>query len=521
MVTVSIVTATAPSNAIAGAPRSAASGDFSRALAGAGAGAGAPDTASAPAAPTAPQAADNDDERQDLAADGKDLPDKDNDDDQPADDADAIAPDLTWLTGPTIMPAPPSLPLAAQTAAPALATPADNGFAAIAASSITPAMQAMSAQAEAPAEPSAAVADQSTPPATTPAPAPPAADANSPSDRIRALSAALCEADAAPEPDSQTGKAKTPAQPGSTAAPAVEQSNAKAAPVPPVIAATMLPIAPRRGSPAHGGAPTAIAAVSTPLADMQADPAIAAQPVSLAVSLADPLPDTQPDNATASPTPAAPKANDNRTPMLASTTAPDTAPAIGVIQSAARAFASSIAATIAAPAAAGRRNGRDPGDELTGSITAAPALAGMDAIARAADATPTVDTRHGKWVEDIISHIEVLRDGADAQDTRIRLLPDALGKIDVSLHRDGDAVNVRFTADRQETRQLLADAQPRLNEIAASRGIRIGQSTIDSGQGNARQHQPENPHQPTANRRQANGPADEPRDPVLHDGWIA
>ncbi len=48
-----------------------------------------------------------------------------------------------------------------------------------------------------------------------------------------------------------------------------------------------------------------------------------------------------------------------------------------------------------------------------------------------------------------------------------------------------------FTAEQPQTRQLIADAQPRLNELAESRGIRIAQSTIDAGtEGQAQSRQP-------------------------------
>ena len=81
----------------------------------------------------------------------------------------------------------------------------------------------------------------------------------------------------------------------------------------------------------------------------------------------------------------------------------------------------------------------------------------------------------------MIDQIEALRDAADATDTRIRLIPDALGPVDMSVRRDGDAVQVHFTATEAATRQLIADAQPRLAELADARGIRIERATVDGG----------------------------------------
>ncbi|MCU6455069.1 flagellar hook-length control protein FliK [Sphingomonas sp. A2-49] len=81
----------------------------------------------------------------------------------------------------------------------------------------------------------------------------------------------------------------------------------------------------------------------------------------------------------------------------------------------------------------------------------------------------------------MIDHIEALRDAANANDTRIRLVPDALGTIDIAVRTVGDALHVRFTAEDATTRTLIEDAQPRLAAIAGERGLRIGQSIVEAG----------------------------------------
>ncbi len=96
--------------------------------------------------------------------------------------------------------------------------------------------------------------------------------------------------------------------------------------------------------------------------------------------------------------------------------------------------------------------------------------------------------RHG-WPQAMIERIEALRDAADAADTSIRIIPDKLGTIDVSVRRDGDVTHVHFNAEQAQTRTILADAQPRLAELADSRGLKLGQSSIDGGSG---QQQPQN-----------------------------
>lgn len=92
-----------------------------------------------------------------------------------------------------------------------------------------------------------------------------------------------------------------------------------------------------------------------------------------------------------------------------------------------------------------------------------------------------LDPRHDRGLNGMIDHIEMLRDDANARDTRIRLTPDALGTVDVALRRDGDAVHVRFSSANEATRLVLNDAQPRLAALAEARGVRIAGSSIDSG----------------------------------------
>ena len=93
-----------------------------------------------------------------------------------------------------------------------------------------------------------------------------------------------------------------------------------------------------------------------------------------------------------------------------------------------------------------------------------------------------LDMRQERWPHAMIERIEMLRDAADAVDTRIRLVPDALGAIDVSMKTDGDTVRVHFNAEQAATRTLLADAQPRLAELAEARGLKLSQGSLgDSG----------------------------------------
>jgi flagellar hook-length control protein FliK len=114
----------------------------------------------------------------------------------------------------------------------------------------------------------------------------------------------------------------------------------------------------------------------------------------------------------------------------------------------------------------------------------------------------------------MIDRIEMLRDDADARDTRIRLVPDALGPVEVSVRRDGDAVRIHFTAEQAATRALIADAQPRLGELAEARGVKISQASVDTGtagDGRARQ-QPAPTTQSSATPRRVDSEPDNSSD---------
>ncbi|HEX8418128.1 MAG TPA: flagellar hook-length control protein FliK, partial [Methylobacterium sp.] len=97
------------------------------------------------------------------------------------------------------------------------------------------------------------------------------------------------------------------------------------------------------------------------------------------------------------------------------------------------------------------------------------------------------------WPQAMVDRIEQLRDAAsaaaDAADTSIRLVPDALGTIDVSVRREGDTVHVRLAAEQAATRTLLAEAQPRLHELAEARGIKLAQADVGAN-ANGGQRQP-------------------------------
>jgi flagellar hook-length control protein FliK len=140
------------------------------------------------------------------------------------------------------------------------------------------------------------------------------------------------------------------------------------------------------------------------------------------------------------------------------------------------------------------RRTSDPASPRDAALQALTAAAGTVMVAGGiADPTGAqqgaLDMNRGDWPQAMIDRIDALRDAANANDTSIRLMPDALGKVDVSIRHDGNQVHVHFAAEAAVTRQMIADAQPRLVEAAQARGMRLGQTTVDGGNAGTGQQQ--------------------------------
>jgi len=165
------------------------------------------------------------------------------------------------------------------------------------------------------------------------------------------------------------------------------------------------------------------------------------------------------------------------------------APATPPAQLAAALFAA--APVVAAPAETRRTLMQDllP----AGAPTAFTDIVRPHAVAAPADVQQNMlDMRRQEWMGQMVDHVEAMRDASPARETRLSLSPEALGKVDVSIRHDGDRVHVHFATETLVARQLLADAQPRLSELAEARGVKLGQTSVDgggAGQGSARQPQ--------------------------------
>ncbi len=160
---------------------------------------------------------------------------------------------------------------------------------------------------------------------------------------------------------------------------------------------------------------------------------------------------------------------------------------------AAQVFAAAISASFDTPAGPALR----PTDPVVTQVQAAGEQLRTTVQAMSGAEQPPLDLSRGDWAGKMVDRIAAMRDAAEAADTRIRLAPENLGNVDVSIRRDGDRLHVHFTAENPAARQLLAEAAPRLAELAEARGVKLGQTSVDGGTGGQQQGAP---HQPQSNQ---------------------
>lgn len=148
--------------------------------------------------------------------------------------------------------------------------------------------------------------------------------------------------------------------------------------------------------------------------------------------------------------------------------------------------------------------------------TAAPVAAAAPAEPSAAPAQP-IDTQTREWRVQMLDRIErfAAAEPVHGRETHIRLSPDALGEVAVRLKETDRGIEVVVDA-APEARALLAEAAPRLTELAESRGLRLTMSQPGAGEGSGDRPPPQPRQQVDAripNRRAApRGAADTPTD---------
>jgi len=282
---------------------------------------------------------------------------------------------------------------------------------------------------------------------------------------------------AAPAAPIMIDPARLPATAPRATNPAIAAATAQAAPAP---LDPNLTAAPTAATPAITSAPASAGAL--PAAFELLD---AGSPARAATAPAEPTAATAPRIAAHSDTP--------RFAIAAAALVSD--PATITAQPARQAFATALAALSVRAALRDDDRGEPPQPIAGLAAPTADTLLRSAVQQAAASDQAALDPRHDRGLHGMIDHIEMLRDDANARDTRIRLTPDALGTVDVALRRDGDALHVRFSSANEATRLVLGDAQPRLAALAEARGVRLAGSSIDAGTpgdaGNGGQPQPQ------------------------------
>lgn len=123
-----------------------------------------------------------------------------------------------------------------------------------------------------------------------------------------------------------------------------------------------------------------------------------------------------------------------------------------------------------------------------------------------APGAPVVDTSRADWLQSMIERIGEIRHEGGAREAQIRLAPEALGTVDIRIEQRDDRIHVTMTAETSQARALLAEASPRLQDMAEARGLRLTQSSVDAGQSQNQQRRqggdaPGTPAAPASARR--------------------
>lgn len=132
---------------------------------------------------------------------------------------------------------------------------------------------------------------------------------------------------------------------------------------------------------------------------------------------------------------------------------------------------------------------------------------------------PVIDTGRAEWMQAMIDRIaEMPQSEGGRRDAQIRLVPDALGPVDVKIEQRQDRLHVTLQAETPQARQLLTDAAPKLHELAEARGIRFAQAGFGSTDSHDRRSAPEHQHQQPAPLRPRPAPAADSEPESQSDG---
>jgi len=135
-----------------------------------------------------------------------------------------------------------------------------------------------------------------------------------------------------------------------------------------------------------------------------------------------------------------------------------------------------------APAADAGKAGADVATPTAFNMPVAPAPAQTASIQPREAAAPVADraldlANDAEWLD------RLARDIAQASGSegtiRFRLNPNTLGHLRVELSQGDHGTSIRLTADTEQARAILSDAQPRLIAEARAQGVRIAETHVD------------------------------------------
>jgi flagellar hook-length control protein FliK len=101
--------------------------------------------------------------------------------------------------------------------------------------------------------------------------------------------------------------------------------------------------------------------------------------------------------------------------------------------------------------------------------------------------------RDGAWLDTLAR--DIASSAGNGSDLRFKLEPQNLGSLTVAISQGDDGASIRMTADKETTRNLLLDAQPKLIAEARAQGLKVSDTHVDLKQD---QSQNQNQHQNAA-----------------------
>lgn len=122
------------------------------------------------------------------------------------------------------------------------------------------------------------------------------------------------------------------------------------------------------------------------------------------------------------------------------------------------------------------RAAQNAGAQQAGNVT-------QTQSSQAPASTHTITTPVGRqgWADEVGQRV-LWTAKSDSSRADLILTPPQLGRIEVSIHMNGDQANASFMAANPIAREALQDAMPKLRELMSQAGIQLGQADVSAGQ---------------------------------------